>query len=270
MKQLEFVKMVASGNDFVVIENSKAKILNSKLPSFAKGICDRNLGVGGDGLLVIEPSKKADFKMRIFNPDGSEAEMCGNGARCVALYAKEKRIVDGDMRIDTLSGIIEARVSGDNVKIKIQDPKDIKLDFDLPVEGKDYKVSFVNTGVPHAVLFVQELESFDVKRLGRVIRYHENFAPKGTNVNFVEIEKGNSIKVRTYERGVEDETLACGTGVTASAIVSAVSKGLKSPVSCLTKSGEKLKVYFDRAGDNFKNVYLEGGARIVFYGRYPL
>lgn len=270
MKQLEFMKMVASGNDFVVIEDSKAKIPNSKLPSLAKEICDRNLGAGADGLLVIEPSKKADFKMRIFNPDGSEAQMCGNGARCVALYAKENKIVDGDMRIDTLSGIIEAKVSGDKVKIKMQDPKDIKLDFDLPVEGKDYKVSFVNTGVPHAVLFIQELESFDVKRSGRTIRYHENFAPKGTNVNFVEIEKGNSIKVRTYERGVEDETLACGTGVTASAIVSAVPRGLKSPVSCLTESGEKLKVYFDRAGDNFKNVYLEGSAKIVFYGRYPL
>lgn len=270
MRTVDFVKMVASGNDFVIIENSKAKISNSALPSFAKEICERNLGVGADGLLVIEPSEKADFKMRVLNPDGSEAEMCGNGARCVALFAKQSKIVDGDMQIDTLSGIIEAQVTDDKVKIKVQNPRDIKLDFDLNIEGKDYKMSFVNTGVPHTVLFVEKLGSFDVKRLGRAIRYNGNFAPRGTNVNFVEVGNGNSIKVRTYERGVEDETLACGTGCVASAVISSMSKELKSPISCLTKSGETLKVYFDRAGDNFKNVYLEGSAKIVFIGQYPL
>ncbi len=267
MKAIEFVKMVASGNDFVIIKKSPQSAVHSP-QDLAKVMCDRRYGVGANGLLVLEKSKIADFKMRVFNPDGSEAEMCGNGARCVALYAKENKIIDGDMRIDTLSGIIEAKVSGDKVKIKMQDPKEIKLDFDLPVEGKDYRMSFVNTGVPHAVLFVQELESFDVKRLGRAIRYHENFAPRGTNVDFVEVEKGNSIKLRTYERGVEDETLACGTGCVASAIASSFKDGLKSPLSCLTKSGEKLKVYFDRKDNNFKNVYLEGGAKLVFYGRY--
>ncbi len=269
MKQLKFVKTVASGNDFIVIENSKAKIPNSKLPSFAKEICNRNLGVGADGLLVIEPSKKADFKMRVLNPDGSEAEMCGNGARCVALYAKENKIAANKMRIDTIAGIIEAEVSKDKVRLKMSDPKDIRLDFNIPVEGKNYKVSFVNTGVPHTVIFVEDLEKWDVKRLGRAIRYHKLFAPKGTNVNFVEIEKENSIRVRTYERGVEDETLACGTGVTASAIISGASKKFKNPIICLTKSGDKLRVYFDRVGDNFKNVYLEGSAKVVFYGRFP-
>lgn len=270
MKAIEFAKMVASGNDFVVVENCKSKISDSELPSLAKDICDRNFGVGGDGLLVIEPSKKADFKMRILNPDGSEAEMCGNGARCVALFAKESKIVDGDIRIDTLSGIIEARVTDDKVKIKMQDPKDLRLDFSLSIEGSDYKISFVNTGVPHVVMFVEDLDSFDVNKLGRAMRYNERFSPRGTNVNFVKTQKGNSLKVRTYERGVEDETLACGTGVAASAIISAISKGLTSPISCLTKSAETLIIYFDRVDDNFKNVYLEGRAKTVFHGVFPL
>jgi len=270
MKAIEFAKMVASGNDFVVVTNFKSKISDSELPSLAKDICDRNFGVGGDGLLVIEPSEKADFKMRILNPDGSEAEMCGNGARCVALFARESKIADGNIRIDTLSGIIEASVTDDKVKIKMQDPRDLKLDFNLLIEGSDYKISFVDTGVPHVVMFVEDLESFDVKGLGRAIRYNKRFSPRGTNANFVEIQKGNSLKVRTYERGVEDETLACGTGVVASAIISATSKGLRSPISCLTKSAETLNIYFDRADGNFKNVYLEGKAKIVFHGQYLL
>lgn len=269
MRQLNFVKMVASGNDFVIIKNSPQSIVRSP-QILAKKISDRRYGVGADGLLILEKSKVADFKMRVLNPDGSEAEMCGNGARCVALYAKENKIAANKMRIDTIAGIIEAEVSKDKVRLKMSDPKDIRLNFNISVEGKNYKVSFVNTGVPHTVMFVENLDLWDVKRIGRTIRHHKLFAPKGTNVNFVETEKGNFIKVRTYERGVEDETLACGTGVTASAIISAISKKFKSPISCLTKSGDKLKVYFNRIGDNFKNVYLEGGAKVVFYGQYPL
>lgn len=269
MRQLKFVKMVASGNDFVVIKNSPQSTVHSP-QILAKEICDRRYGVGADGLLILEKSKVADFKMRIFNPDGSEAEMCGNGACCVALYAKENKIAANEIEIDTIAGVIKAEVSKNKVKLKMSDPKDIRLDFNIPVEGKNYKVSFVNTGVPHTVMFVERLDLRDVKGLGKAIRYHNSFSPKGTNVNFVEVEKGNSIKVRTYERGVEDETLACGTGVTASAIIAAISKRFKSPITCLTKSGDKLKVYFDRVGDNFKNVYLEGSVRVVFYGQYPL
>lgn len=268
MTRLDFTKMVASGNDFVVIDNRKIKIAG--LPGLAKKVCDRNFGAGADGLLVIEPSKKADFRMRIINSDGSEAEMCGNGARCIALYAKENGLAGKKMRFETLAGVIEAEVSGDRIRLKMSDPKDIKLGMDLTIDGRGYSIDFVNTGVPHAVVFTEKVDGLDVKNLGRKIRYHRAFAHRGTNADFVEPHKGNLLRVRTYERGVEDETLACGTGVVASAIIAADVKGFKSPVRCLTKSGETLKVYFRKTRDNFKDVYLEGGAKTVFAGKYIL
>ena len=265
-KTINFTKMVASGNDFVVIDNRKKNITG--LPGLAKKICDRNFGAGADGLLVIEPSKRADFKMRIINSDGSEAEMCGNGARCVALYAKENRLAGKKMKFETLAGVIDAEILGDRIRLKMSDPKDIKLGMDLTIDGRGHSINFVNTGVPHAVIFTDKVNGLDVKDLGRKVRYHRSFAHRGTNANFVEPQKGNLLKVRTYERGVEDETLACGTGVVASAIIAAAVKGFKSPVKCLTKSGETLKVYFRKTGDNFKDVYLEGSAKTVFCGRY--
>jgi diaminopimelate epimerase len=268
MTYIDFTKMVASGNDFVVLDNRKRKITG--LPGLAKKICDRNFGAGADGLIVLEPSKRADFKMRIINSDGSEAEMCGNGARCAALYAKENRLAGKKMRFETLAGVIEAEISGDRIRLKMSDPKDIKLGMDLTIDGRGRSVNFVNTGVPHAVIFTDKIGGLDVKDLGRKVRYHSAFAHRGTNADFVEPQKGNLLKVRTYERGVEDETLACGTGVVASAVIAAAIRGFRSPARCLTKSGEILKVYFKKSGDAFKDVYLEGGASKVFCGRYIL
>jgi len=269
MRDIEFVKMVASGNDFVVIDNRRIKISSSRLLDFAKEVCDRNYGVGGDGLIVIEPSKAADFRMRIINSDGSEAEMCGNGARCVAIFAKENKISGKTMKFETLAGVIEAEVDGEIVRLKMSDPTDFRREVMLAIDNEKYTAHSVNTGVPHAIIYVENLESLDVKRLGREIRYHRDFGLKGTNVDFVEVLKGNVLRVRTYERGVEDETLACGTGVVASAIISAVVKDFKSPVICLTKGGDKLKIYFKRSGDQFTDVYLEGGVQEVFSGIYP-
>ena len=275
MKTIEFTKMVASGNDFILMTESVSKCQGVKvseksgLRNLAKKICDRHYGVGADGLLVIEKSKKADFRMRIFNADGSEAEMCGNGARCAAMFARENGISGNTAKFETMAGIIEAEVSGDIVKLKMSDPADLRREVGLIIEGEEYRVHFVNTGVPHAIVFVEDLDSWDVKRLGREIRRHKAFAPKGTNADFVEVTRKNLLAVRTYERGVEDETLACGTGVTAAAIISAAVKDFKSPVTCLTKSGDKLKVYFRKTGDKFTDVYLEGGARRVFSGAYP-
>ncbi len=270
MTHIEFVKMVASGNNFIVIDNRREIIHGLKLHAFAREICDRNYGVGADGLIVIEPSKKADFRMRIINPDGSEAEMCGNGARCVALFAKENKVTGRKMGFETLAGIIEAEVSGDIVRLKMPDPTDLRREVSLVIENEDYKAHFVNTGVPHTIIYVENLETWDVRRLGGEIRHHRTFAPKGTNVDFVQVQKGNLRRVRTYERGVEDETLACGTGVVASGIISAALKDFKSPVICLTKGGDKLRVYFKKSGDDFTDVYLEGGAKTVFCGRYIL
>lgn len=270
MKEIKFVKMVASGNDFVVIDNRSKAVPGAGLRDFAKRICSRNYGVGGDGLLAIEPSRKADFRMRIVNSDGSEAEMCGNGARCIALYAKESRIAGKRMKFETLAGIIEAGISGKDIKLRMSDPKGLKLDISLDLSDGAYNVNFVNTGVPHAVIFIDRAEEQDVKRLGKEVRYHSAFAPKGANVNFVEPAGRNTLKVRTYERGVEGETLACGTGVTASAIIAAVVKDFKSPVTCITKSGDRLKIYFRKEGNGFTCVYLEGGAKTVFCGKYKL
>lgn len=262
---IRFTKAVATGNDFVIIDNRRL-VLRKRLPEFAKSVCDRRRSIGADGLLLLESSRRADFKMRIFNPDGSEAEMCGNGSRCVALYAARKRIAKADMRIETLAGVVEASVKGDLVKAKLPDPKDIKWNLCLMIHKCPYKVSFVESGVPHVVHFVEDLDKIDVKNLGSHMRYHKEFAPAGTNADFVKVVGKNRVKIRTYERGVEDETLACGTGAVAAAIITAESEKLSSPITVETRGGERLKVYFELIGGNFRNIYLEGKAKLVYEG----
>lgn len=270
--------MVASGNDFIVCQLAALPI--SRLKDIALRTCDRIYGVGADGLLVLEKSlpvrqagKIADIRMRIFNADGSEAEMCGNGARCAALYAARiaYRLSRIEMKIKTKAGVIEARVNGDNVKIKLTDPKNIELGIPLKINDRLLKVNFINTGVPHTVIFVEGLDKIDVQNLGRAIRYHRRFSPKGTNVDFVKVLDNNSIRVRTYERGVEDETFACGTGSVASALITA-HQSTRAPkhqkMNVQTSGGEVLKVYFDRINNEFKNVWLEGKAKVVFMGVY--
>lgn len=266
---MDFTKAVATGNDFVVIDNRKS-VLPKDIASFAKRICDRKRGIGADGLLIVESSKKADFKMRIFNSDGSEAEMCGNGSRCIALYAFDRKIAKANMTIDTLAGILNATVKGGQVKVRLTDPKEIKWNLCLMINECPYKLNFLNTGVPHTVHFVKDIDNVDVKELGSNIRYHKDFAPSGTNANFVKVVGKNSIKVRTYERGVEDETLACGTGSVASAIISSETEKMSSPIAVETMSGEKLKVYFELRDGNFTNVYLEGKATLVFDGELKI
>jgi diaminopimelate epimerase len=241
--------------------------------------------VGADGLLLLEKSRKADIKMRIFNPDGTEAEMCGNGARCIALYAKhQKPNTRHQISIETKAGIIDSELNGDNAKIKLTNPKHIKLDIPIKINNRALKVNFIDTGVPHTVIFVEGIDKIDVFNMGRQIRYHKRFMPKGANVDFVEVLTDRSIKVRTYERGVEDETLACGTGAVASALITshkasakrsaASSKGTKpqsqesEKLNVLTKSGEVLKVYFDKLDSKFRNVWLEGRTKIVYKGVY--
>jgi len=262
MNKIEFTKMVASGNDFVVIEGHKVTKSQSH-KALAKQVCDRKFGIGADGMLVLEKSKVADIRMRIFNADGSEADMCGNGARCAALYMGKKKLT-----LETKAGIIHAEVRGDNVKIRLTEPKDIKLGVAVKLNNRTLKVNFINTGVPHAVIFVDGLGKINVDSLGRQIRYHKAFAPQGTNVNFIEVLDSNSIKIRTYERGVEAETLACGTGSTASALVLALSINAGNRVNVHTKSGEVLKVYFKKDNHKFNDVWLEGRAGIVYKGVY--
>jgi len=265
---MKFTKAVATGNDFIIIDNRNLK-LKDDIDQLAKTLCDRKYGIGADGLLLLEKSASADFRMRIFNSDGSEAEMCGNGSRCAALYANTKGIARADMQIETIAGILKASVKGGNIKVKLTDPKDIQWNLCLMIHECPYKVNFANTGVPHVVHFVNDLDAVEVNKLGPKMRYHEEFSPHGANVDFVKIvdKNNNKIALRTYERGVEDETLACGTGAVASAIISAEAEKLGSPVTVETKSGEVLKVYFESVEGNFKNVYLEGKARLVYEGK---
>lgn len=254
--------MVASGNDFVIMEEG--------YPLFARRICNRKYGVGADGLLVLGKSKVADVKMRIFNADGSEAQMCGNGARCVALYISKGKIRNPEVDIETKAGIIRAKVTADNVKIRLTDPTAIKLNMPLKINRRALKVNFINTGVPHTVIFVEGLERIDVVNLGRQLRWHNKFRPAGTNVDFVGIINNSTIKVRTYERGVEDETLACGTGAVASALITNCQLPVTNyrRINVHTQGGEILRVYFDREKDKFTNVWLEGKAGIVYKGAY--
>jgi diaminopimelate epimerase len=268
--------MVASGNDFVVIESGhEPGVMSQKI--LARNICERKYGVGADGVLVLEKSKVANVRMRIFNADGSEAEMCGNGARCVALYVSTeypacpagRRVPSSELKIETKAGVIESEVKSDNIKIKLTDPKNLKLGIPIKIGKKTLRVNFINTGVPHAVIFVEGIDKIDVFNLGRFIRFHKKFQPRGTNVDFVEALSGNSLKIRTYERGVEDETLACGTGSVAAALITSHCSAVTShQIGVSTKSGERLKVYFDQIKNSFKNVWLEGKARIVYKGVY--
>lgn len=259
MKRLKFAKMVGSGNDFIIIEGKPA----GNLSGLAKTLCDRKFGIGADGLLLLNKRKDANLSMRIFNADGSEAEMCGNGARCAAFFSGRPKI-----SLHTAAGIINAQVLAGQVKIQLTAPKDIKLDIPLIVNKRSLKVNFINTGVAHVVIFVNGIDSLDLKHIGRSIRNHQKFSPRGTNVNFVEEKDKNLIRIRTYERGVEDETLACGTGSTAAALIFALKNNLDNLIKVKTQSGEILKVTFQKENGEFIKVWLEGSVRIVYKGEY--
>jgi len=265
---ISFTKMVASGNDFIVIDNKSGQLdaRSFDYQELAKDLCRRKLSIGADGLLVLEDSKKATFKMRIINPDGSEVTMCGNGARCSAFYANYHGWGQ-DFIIETGAGVLPAEVGGNNVKINMSDPKDIKLHINLGIGPTVMAVHFINTGVPHVVHIVDELEGYDVKGIGRQIREHTMFAPEGTNANFVKETSDGMTEIRTYERGVEDETLACGTGTTAAAVVLGLLGAASSPVKIETRSGEVLTVYYKISGRKVTDVKLEGLAEIVYEGK---
>ncbi len=264
--RVHFFKTTAAGNDFIVIDSRNCTIPFSDLSRFARAVCDRKLSIGADGLIFINNSSKADFGWRFFNSDGSEAEMCGNGARCVAIVADYLGIGGNKKSFETMVGIIEVEVKDRKVMVKMVDPSDLRLDLCVKVDSVFYTVSYVNTGVPHVVIYEDNLEEVDVERLGRNIRFHNSFKPAGTNVNFVTVINESTLKIRTYERGVEGETLACGTGAVASAIISSCKGYTKPPIDVITRLGERLRVYFKNYGSSLRDVYLEGEARIVCEG----
>ncbi|GAB6908028.1 Diaminopimelate epimerase [Desulfosarcina cetonica] len=267
MNPLPFFKMSGSGNDFIIIDNREAIVPETRLDELIVGACRRKLSVGADGLILIEDSPRVDFKWRFFNADGSVAEMCGNGARCAARFALIHGIAGRQMAFDTLAGTIEADVGARSVKLRMTDPVDLKDGISLDLEGTPVMLAgSINTGVPHVVMLVDDVDTVDVVSIGRRIRRHAYFAPAGTNVNFVALAPGGRIFIRTYERGVEDETLACGTGNVAAALLLAHTQGMTSPVTLTTRSGSDLTIYFEWQGDRFAEVYLEGDARVIYRG----
>jgi diaminopimelate epimerase len=266
MDRITFFKFSGSGNDFIIIDNRDNIVDEINLRDFITKVCRRQMAVGADGLILVENSETADFKWRFFNSDGGRAEMCGNGARCAARFAYLNQITGAEMSFETDAGIVSAHVLGERVKIKMPKPSDIKTDLTIELDDGSWTVSTINTGVPHVVVEIEDIDAIDVYKLGRKIRYHRHFAPAGVNANFICPVTDDRIAIRTYERGVENETLACGTGAIAAALVTASKSGKKSPVNLLTKSGVELTVHFQENNGRFYDVYLEGDARIIYKG----
>jgi len=262
---LSFTKMNGAGNDFVLMDNRAGDIHLNR--SQIAHLCDRHRGIGADGVLLLEKAaNRADFRMRYFNADGGEAEMCGNGARCFARFANRVAGAEGTISFETPAGVISAMLIGDLVTLKMTEPADLRLNIPLRIATEDKAIHFINSGVPHVVIPVSQVDDVDVQREGAAIRQHEMFSPKGANVNFIEKRGANKIAVRTYERGVEDETLACGTGVVASALIFAATESVNGPIGVLVRGGNELQVGFEKTGMQFKNVTLTGPAEFVFEG----
>jgi diaminopimelate epimerase len=262
---LRFTKMNGAGNDFILFDN-RAGDIDLDRNQIAQ-LCDRHRGIGADGILLLEkPTNRADFRMRYFNADGGEAEMCGNGARCFARFANKVGGQKGKISFETPAGVISAELKGDLVTLRMTEPTDLRLNVDLPMPGENKTVHFINSGVPHVVIPVAKVGDADVRREGAAIRYHKVFSPNGTNVNFIEKRGPNKIAIRTYERGVEDETLACGTGIVAGALIFAASENCEGPVTVLARGGDELQVSFEKTRHQFRNVTLTGPAEFVFEG----
>jgi diaminopimelate epimerase len=258
--------MSGSGNDFILVDNRQRILNGDQMGDFVRRVCTRRVSVGADGLILIEPSERVDFRWRFFNADGGEAEMCGNGGRCAARFAVLRGIAPERLSFETLAGIIEAEVHGRRVKLQMVQPSGMELDLRVRIEGEGALLHFINTGVPHAVEFVEEAGRVAVADRGRKIRFHPQFQPAGANANFLQTIDRGHLKVRTYERGVEDETLACGTGAVASALIAAAHGLVDSPVAVETTGGEVLNIYFQRRGEGFERVFLEGDTRLVYEG----
>jgi diaminopimelate epimerase len=267
MEDIEFWKMNGSGNDFILIDNREGRVPDKKMTAFVKGVCRRRESVGADGVIFIVRSSVYDFAWRFFNADGSEAEMCGNGSRCAARFAALNGIAGTSMTFETLAGPISAEVKGRIVRVLMPGPSDLRPDINIPLKSGKIKADFINTGVPHVVVQVDEPDDCPIIELGREIRYHSIFSPAGTNVNFISVRDAGHIDVRTYERGVEDETLACGTGSIAAALTANARGMVFSPVIIKTRGGEELKIYFEKEADLFKKVWLEGSTSIACKGR---
>lgn len=255
--QIEFYKYQGTGNDFVMIDNRSNFFPKDNIQLIAR-LCDRRFGIGGDGLILLENDTETDFKMVYYNSDGNQSSMCGNGGRCLVAFAKKLNVIQDNTTFIATDGVHHASVAENGiVSLQMIDVADIKI-------TPDYV--FMNTGSPHHIQLVDDLEHYNVKENGASIRYGELYGKQGSNINFVKKIDETTFSLRTYERGVEDETLACGTGATAVAIAMNVLGETKANSIDLNVEGGKLVVSFDKKDGHFTNVFLKGPAEFVFKG----
>jgi len=257
---LHFYKYQGAGNDFIMVDN-RALLFPKNNQTVISKLCDRKFGIGADGLILLEDSNPLDFKMIYFNADGKEGTMCGNGGRCIVAFAKELNIIENNTTFEAVDGAHSANFKKDLISLKMADINTVE-------EFKNH--TFLNTGSPHHILFQSDIDTVNVKEKGAEIRYGKPYFEEGTNVNFVEQIDDNSFKIRTYERGVEDETLACGTGATAVAIAANKTKKTNANHIKLEVLGGKLEVSFKIENHNYTNIFLTGPAVKVFEGNIVL
>jgi diaminopimelate epimerase len=255
--EIHFCKYHGTGNDFIMVDN-RSRVFPKNNVSLIHKLCDRRFGIGADGLILLEPSENHDFTMVYFNADGKEGSMCGNGGRCIVAFAKKLNMIHNKTTFEAADGLHYAEIENELVNLQMADVENIEI-YDTH--------AFLNTGSPHHVNFCNVVENLNVREMGSKIRYGAPYFEEGTNVNFVEQISGNSFKVRTYERGVEDETLACGTGVTAVAIAANKSNKTAEEKIYIEVLGGKLEVSFKKEGNSYKNIFLKGPAKFVFEGK---
>jgi diaminopimelate epimerase len=267
---LEFMKMDGAGNDFILVDNREKHLKLSRQQVVS--LCDRHRGIGADGIFLLNPSAtgKADWAWEFYNSDGSSGEMCGNGARCFARFVQKFTGATKEITFETLAGIITAHFHGELVTVNLTRPENLRLNEQVPLRSGPQTIHSVDTGVPHAVLFVPDANKAPVMELGPEVRRHAHYNPRGTNVNFVQVLGPGRIRVRTFERGVEGETLACGTGVSASALISARVHGFASPIQVQVQGGDVLEVSFKEKNGTFEDVRLTGPARFIFEGKVAI
>ena len=268
MTEVNFSKYSGAGNDFILIDNREGGYIADS--GLIEKMCARQVSIGADGLILLENSDQADIRMRYFNADGGEAEMCGNGSRCLIAFARKLGIIKDEYSFQTMERVLKACVKGEAISIQMGEVLDTLLNIDIEVDAQKCQVHFTNTGVPHTVLFVDDLEEIDICNLGKKIRYHQRFQPRGTNADFVKVVDKHSIAFRVYERGVENETLSSGTGVTAAGIIANLVHDVKPPVNVAVRSGDTLTVDFKRNGEAFSDVVLTGPATLIYDGTYYL
>lgn len=268
--RIAFTKMNGAGNDFILMDNRDGSIRLSG--DSVRRLCDRQRGVGADGLMLLEANSNgvADWRWRFFNSDGGVAEMCGNGARCFAVFVRDLTRPAAGISFETLAGIIRAAFANGLVTVTLPAPRGLRLHQALQVNGAKFVAHSLHIGVPHAVIFVENADKAMAEDRGRTIRAHPHFAPAGTNVNFVEVLRPGSLRVRTYERGVEGETLACGTGAAAAALIAFHIGRIPPPISVKVQGGDVLTIDFKTAESGFDAVQLTGPAETVFTGEIEI